>query len=155
MCLFCGDETPAADHSFQKLSITKEIHDKAVSLGEDYIVSRLAEGDLVAIEAKYHWNCGTVFNRRYREMNRGAEQVKAENMEVLIENELIQFINEEVAVGAEFFSLKFWQIWWKKDWSNMTSRRQWIALDWRKEYLNTSLMWQKRNWSEIEYFLFV
>ena len=41
-CLFCGEETSRADHSFQKLSLTKDIHDKAVALGEDRIVACLA-----------------------------------------------------------------------------------------------------------------
>ena len=53
-CLFCGEETSRAEHSFQKLSLTKDIHDKSVALGEDRIVACLAEEDLVAIEAKYH-----------------------------------------------------------------------------------------------------
>lgn len=57
LCLFCANETHAGDHSFQKLSLTQEIHDKAVKLGEDRILALLAEGDLVAIEAKYPLQC--------------------------------------------------------------------------------------------------
>ena len=56
-CIFCGEETNTADHSFQKVQLTKQIHDKAVAqlaLGDDRIVAILAEGDLVATEAKYH-----------------------------------------------------------------------------------------------------
>lgn len=52
LCIFCGDETNAADHSFQKVTLTQQIHDKAVALGEERIVALLAEGDLVAIEGK-------------------------------------------------------------------------------------------------------
>ena len=107
VCLFCGDETSAKDHSFQKLSLTKDIHDKAVALGMDRVVTNLAEGDLVAIEAKYHRNCYTGFNRQYHEMVRKEEQAKNpnENMEVTIENELLQFINEEIAGGRRIFAL--------------------------------------------------
>jgi len=34
LCLFCGDETNATDHSFQKVELTPQIHNKAVALGE-------------------------------------------------------------------------------------------------------------------------
>ena len=44
---------------------TQQILDKAGALGEDRIHMLLAKGDVVAIEAKYHQNCYTGFNRRY------------------------------------------------------------------------------------------
>jgi hypothetical protein len=62
---FCGEETNAADHSFQNVNLTQQIHGKAVALVEERIVALLAEGDLVAIEAKYHRNCYTRFTRQY------------------------------------------------------------------------------------------
>ncbi|PIK55407.1 hypothetical protein BSL78_07678 [Apostichopus japonicus] len=65
LCLFGGDETNAADPSFQKVELTRQIHQTAVALGEERIVALMAEGDLVAIEAKYHRNCYTWFIRRY------------------------------------------------------------------------------------------
>ena len=107
VCLFCGDETSATDHSFQKLSLTNDIHDKAVALGMDHVVTNLAEGDLVAIEAKYHRNCFTGFNRQYHEIVSKEEQAKNpnENIEVTIQNELLQFINEEIAGWRRIFTL--------------------------------------------------
>ena len=104
MCLFCGEKTNAADHSFQKVTLTKEIHDKAVALGEDRIVGLLSEGDLVAIEAKYHRNCYTSFNRRYAEIRK--EVVAHEDLEATAENELFQFIKEEIVEGHEIFVLQ-------------------------------------------------
>lgn len=53
LCIFC-DETNAADHSFQKVTLTQDIRDKVVTLGEEHIIALLVEGDLVAIEAKNH-----------------------------------------------------------------------------------------------------
>ena len=61
----CGDEKNAADHSFHKVELSHQIHDKAVALGEDRIVALLSKGDHVAIEAKYCGNCYTGFNRHY------------------------------------------------------------------------------------------
>ena len=85
--LFCGDETSAADHSFQKFTLTKGIHDKAVILREDSIVAILAEGDLVAIEAKYHRNCYTRFTRRYDELCK--ENIASENLEATAESQKV------------------------------------------------------------------
>lgn len=49
--MYTRSQTDAVDLSFQKLSLTQEIHDKTVKLGEVRILALLAEGDLVAIEA--------------------------------------------------------------------------------------------------------
>ncbi len=107
LCLFCNETTSKDDHSFQKDSITEDIHDKAVSLGEDRIVARLAEGDLVAIEAKYHRNCYTKFNRRHYEMQMNTKQCQGtQDTEIIVENELLQFVNDEIAGGCRIFALQ-------------------------------------------------
>ena len=91
-CIFCSEDTNATDHSFQKLDLTNNIHDKAVMLGEDRIVQLLTAGDLVAIDARYHRNCYTGFSRRYDAMMRSLEQVNSvENIEMTFENEEYSF----------------------------------------------------------------
>lgn len=104
MCIFCSNETNAADHSFQKVELTQQIHEKAVALGEEHIVALLAEGDLVAIEAKYHRNCYTGFNRRYNAICK--QETASENLEATTENELLQFIKEEITGGRSIFALQ-------------------------------------------------
>lgn len=104
MCILCGDETNAADHSFQKVTLTQQIHDKAVAVGEDRVVALLAEGDVVAIEAKYHRNSYTGFNRRYNATCK--QDTASENLEATAENELLQFIKEEVTGGRRIFALQ-------------------------------------------------
>uniref|UniRef100_UPI00358DF69B uncharacterized protein n=1 Tax=Myxine glutinosa TaxID=7769 RepID=UPI00358DF69B len=107
LCLFCNEETSKDDHSFQKVSLTKNIHDKAVSLGEDRIVAWLAEGDLVAIEANYHRYCYTKFNRRHYEMLISTKQGQVtQDTEITVENELLQFVSEEIAGGRRIFALQ-------------------------------------------------
>ena len=101
---FCGDETNAADHSFQKVELSHQKHDKAVALGKDRIVALLSEGDLVAIEAKYHRNCYTGFNRRYNGICKRV--TVSEDFEVTAENESLQFIQEEIAGGRNIFALQ-------------------------------------------------
>ena len=82
----------ATDHSFQKVELTPQTHNKAVALGEDRVVVLMAEGDLVAIETKYHRNCYTQFNRRYVALCK--QDTVSENLEATTENELLQFIKE-------------------------------------------------------------
>ena len=104
LCIFCDDKTSAADHSFQKLTLTKEIHDKAVRLGENRIVAILAEDDLVAIEAKYHRNCYTRFTRRYDELCK--QNIAIENFAATAQTELLQYMKEGIAEDRRIFRCK-------------------------------------------------
>ena len=104
LCLFCGDGTNEADHCFQKFELTKQILNKAVALGEDRIVAILADGDLVAIEGKYHRNCYTGFNHRYDAISKQQDTAK-ENLEATTEDELLQFIKEDIALRSYNFCI--------------------------------------------------
>ncbi len=64
----------------------------------------LAEGDLVAIEAKYHLKCYTMFNRRYNVICK--QTTVSENLEITAENELLQFIKEGITRGRRVFALQ-------------------------------------------------
>ena len=98
MCLFCGDKTNAADQYLQKVNLTQQI-----ALGEEYIVAFLAQGDLVPIEARYHRNCYTRFTRYYDAICK--HDTASENIEATAENELLQYIKEEVDRGRRFLTL--------------------------------------------------
>ena len=104
LCLFCGEQTDSHDHSFQKLALTKEIHDKAVELQDHRVVAELAEGDLVAIEARYHRNCYIGFNRRFDKLKK-IHLDSQEDVEVTAENEMFEMIKEEIEAGVTIFSL--------------------------------------------------
>ena len=92
LCLFCGDEINAAEISFQKVNITQQIQDKAVARGEERIVTLLAEGDFVAIQAKYHPNCYTRFTRHYDVICK--RDTASETFEARTINKFLQFIKE-------------------------------------------------------------
>ena len=83
-----------------------KINDKAVKLGEDYILALLAEGDLVAIEAKYHLKCYTMFNRCYNVICK--QTTVSENLEITAENELLHIVSikEEIRGGSRVFDLQ-------------------------------------------------
>jgi len=101
------------------------MHDKAVTIGDDRIVTILPGGDLVAIEGKYHRACYTGFNRRYEAICKQNTAKPLENIETTTENELLQFIEEEIASGRTFFALHdLVEIMRQRDWSNIEYRRQ-------------------------------
>ena len=104
LCISCGDETNAADHSFQKVTLTQQIHDKAATLGEERIVALLPEGDVVANEDKHHRNCYTGFSRRYDAICK--QDTASEIIEATTEKELLQFIKEEITGGPRLFALQ-------------------------------------------------
>ena len=52
----------------------------------------IAEGELVAIEAKDYWNCYTRFTCHYDVICK--QDTASENLEATGENELLQFIKE-------------------------------------------------------------
>ena len=68
-----------------------------VKLGENRIAAILAEGDLIAIAAKYHRNCYTRFTRRYEELCK--QNIAIENFEATAEIELLQYMKEEIVEG--------------------------------------------------------
>ena len=71
VCFFCG-----ANHRKQKLHqcLTLEVHQKvkriAKELGDTNILSRLCEGDMVALGARYHLKCLAGFYNQYRSHER-------------------------------------------------------------------------------------
>ena len=64
----------------------------------------LVEGDLVAIEAKYHRNCYTRSTRQYNVICK--QNTVSENLQVTAENELLQLIKDEVARDCREFTLQ-------------------------------------------------
>ena len=76
LCFFCG-----ANDRKQKLHqcLTLEVHQKvkriAKELGDTNILSRLCEGDMVALGARYHLKCLAGFYNQYR----SHERIECEN----------------------------------------------------------------------------
>ena len=59
-CLFCG-KSDGRLHNYESLDADENLKVKATELGDTELSSRLAGGDVIALEAKYHLTCLTGF----------------------------------------------------------------------------------------------
>jgi hypothetical protein len=108
-CIFCEGNTGKL-HSFTTLETDKNVRKIATTLGDFALLSRIAGGDLVAIEGKYHMSCITTFRNRYRSYMsktdnssyRGDEEKMKESRAML---ELLSYINSAVDDGTLVFTL--------------------------------------------------
>ncbi len=78
------------------LGLDKRIRDAAILLSDDKLLARLSEGDLVAIEARYHKNCLTSLGNRVRAIksSRPASGVEDKIIYGVVLAEIISYIQE-------------------------------------------------------------
>lgn len=65
MCIFCEVSSEPL-HEFTTFNASKSISQMATAMGDKNLLVKLSGGDLVAIEAKYHFNCLSDYRNRYR-----------------------------------------------------------------------------------------
>ena len=69
-CMFCNN--PSTNQSklldVRSLTLDKNIRRMAVELEDWVLLGRISDGNLVAIEAKYQFDCLTSFSNRYRSL---------------------------------------------------------------------------------------
>ena len=105
-CIFCGEETGHSDHSFMKTCLSDDINHKEETPGNNRIIHALAAGgDLIYIEARYHRQCYTRFNRDYDRFIT-PELPFEDDLETTIDEEIYQTIREEVADDRNIFGLQ-------------------------------------------------
>lgn len=61
-------------HNCSTLGLDKTLKEMATTLEDKDLLTRIAVGDLVAVEAKYHYNCLTAFNNRYKSRERRQQE---------------------------------------------------------------------------------
>ena len=68
LCIFCGAgaATSEALHEFTTFNANRSVSQMATEMCDTALLTKLAEGDLVAIEAKYHFNCLSRYRNQYR-----------------------------------------------------------------------------------------
>ena len=103
-CFFCeSSDIPANLHSASTLEVDRRVRECA-SLVNDYrLIGKLASGDMVAIEAKYHTKClvGLYNQARKVKLSLNSENVssyKPIDIEELAFSELVAFIDESLEV---------------------------------------------------------
>eukprot|EP00794_Sanderia_malayensis_P004251 gene4251-4816_t len=66
-CFFCGEQDDKANlHQCETLTVHQRVKRCAEDLGDTHILAKLSEGDMVAIEAKYHVKCLVRFYNNHR-----------------------------------------------------------------------------------------
>ena len=109
-CLFCQRDDGNL-HEFTKLgpdSPDETIRNMAKELNETELISRIAGGDLVAIDGKYHLDCLTTLRNRYRSLVRqreqelqGSNQDKQMKARALVE--IITYVENCIEDGVFYF----------------------------------------------------
>lgn len=110
VCLFCtkGNETEQL-HSFCTFDADSNVRTMVTELQDTELLSRMASGDLIAIEAKYHLKCLTSLRNRYRahvrKCNPQEENISEKMKEGVAFIELVNYIEKCVDNGTLLFKL--------------------------------------------------
>lgn len=108
-CIICT-KSEGGLRNCSTLSLDQSLRDMATELQDSDLLSRIAGGDLVAIEAKYHNNCLLSYKNKYRSMVRKQHTETIDSHESAIDSrvfvELVAYIENEVEDGEYIFKLK-------------------------------------------------
>lgn len=111
-CLFCnkGDGNGKL-RCFSMLETDKNVRQMALELGNFELLGRMSEGDLIAIEAKYHLKCLISLRNQYRsfcaqrirDSNDGLDDAKLDESVAFVE--LVKYIDQCMDDGVHIFKL--------------------------------------------------
>ncbi len=110
-CIFCERDDEEKLRSFSVLETDRNIRQMALELKDFELLGRISEGDLIAIEAKYHLKCMITLRNRYRslcsrkakESGDGADDERMDESVAFVE--LVEFIEGCVENGTHLFKL--------------------------------------------------
>lgn len=103
-CFFCeSSDVPANLHSASTLEVDRRVRECASVINDNRLIGKLASGDMVAIEAKYHAKCLVGLYNQARKLklslnSENASSYKPIDIEELAFSELVAFIDESLEV---------------------------------------------------------
>lgn len=107
-CFFCGEQGNDL-HQVLTLEVDRDVRQMAVQMQDSQLIAKLAAGDMVAIEAKYHSKCMLAFKRKYTAYVRsfsGTETITNDSAtEARTFAELISFMEGSAESGTLLFKL--------------------------------------------------
>ena len=111
MCIFRGKGKEEGEvHKFCTFDADENVRTIATELKDTKLLSTLAGGDLIAIEAKYHLKCLVGLRNRYRSFKRKSRKILPNTEEKMIESivfvELTNYMEKSVIGGTLLFTLK-------------------------------------------------
>lgn len=98
-CFFCGaDESSGKLFSVRTFSVDKNVRDYAEALRDRFLLGKLSEGDLHALDARYHQPCMLSLRNRYKALMRKQSSSDAASdkcLDGIVLSELVFFIEEQ------------------------------------------------------------
>lgn len=61
------------------MKLDHDLRQMATELQDTELLARISGGDLVAIEAKYHYNCLSAYKSRYQSIQRAKSEITCSN----------------------------------------------------------------------------
>ena len=91
------------------MKLDHDLRRMATQLQDSSLLARISGGDLIAIEAKYHFNCFSTFKNKYRAVQRAQNNLIISQAHQLIQAQvfadLISHIEESIESGTFIFKL--------------------------------------------------
>ena len=107
-CIF-GSEVSGTLHNCVSMKLDHDLRRMATELQDSSLLSRISGNDLMAIEAKYHFNCLSTFKNKYRAVQRTQNNLTISQEDQLIQAlvfaDLISHIEERIESGTFIFKL--------------------------------------------------
>ena len=110
-CIFCKGGDSDKLHCFSVMETDKSIRRMALELKDFELLGRMSEGDLIAIEAKYHLKCLISVKNRHRslcaqkaqDLSDTCDDEKMDKSIAFVE--LIEYIEQSIEKGSHMFKL--------------------------------------------------
>ena len=95
-CFFCDkDDTREPLHSARTDKVDTRVREYAHALQDRKLLGKLSEGDMHALDAKYHRKCLTALSNRVRKYKSEGEKCDQKGKaESLVQGELVSYIEE-------------------------------------------------------------
>lgn len=106
-CMFCTKITGTL-HACATMKLDNDLRLMATELQDAELLARIAGGDLIAIEAKYHYNCLSAYKSKYRSMQRAEHDACSHEVEIIKAQsyaDLFAYIEDNVETGNYIFRL--------------------------------------------------
>ena len=103
MCIFCEKGKEGEVHNFRTFDADENVRTIATELKDTRLLSTLAGGDLITIEAKYHLKCLAGLRNRYRSFKRKSRKILSNTETKMIESivfvELANYVKNQLKVA--------------------------------------------------------
>ena len=109
LCIFCGEQNSEKLHEYATRNAEVFLRAMASEMDDNEMLMKLSSGDLVPIEAKYHFSCLTKYRNRYRSYLHDKNKTTDERYEQAKARafvELISYIECDIGEGTYLFIVK-------------------------------------------------